>query len=906
MILVFEDERDLKYIKPEKSRICLSTAHYKDGNHSLCWDFQEGGKLDFSVPVDYKPVSFSGHDSRCSVFGVYIYSEDKTPRTLHFRFFRKGKEQCGFDANISYTGWRSIFVKFDGDMAGAPCEDMDSLTISVSGLPGRLYLDQLVPASLMDPRSPVASQQVPFVQSPKKPQFTHYTLMKQIPKTSGKRIQDKDRICKIYEETILHNYGSMAKGVEEINSYYNDIGIVETSEGICGKPVEYFWQKEIYQTQSYPIPHSPLRLKEYVEILFSTACAYHSTKEDRFGDIYINMLRHLMDQGLQAGSSLGVLHQADYSLRMLYPSIFLMREAIDRAGLMDEVISMIKWFTEFGLIFVTENTHELVTADTLNNFSQGYFVCVLLCDDQAYLWALITWINKHLRPTAGLSGLIKEDGSIYHHCNHYTLYGMDGLAGIMPVIYVLSAAGIHIEQDAWESLSKVLLCMRFYANKYDLPIAMCGRHPNGKWQINRRMFRYWALAALERGDSLPVSVYKRLWDKSQAQEADLPLFLSDIPQEKSLEGQLTMNYACAAFHRWNDVLVSVKGFSKYLWGNETYMANNLYGRHMAYSHLEIIKDSLKESGFRTEGLDWAALPGTTAIHFPVENMRSLVYNLDDKSGFEEMLLSDQPFAGGVDNGKTGMFAMVISGHPKYDGSHFAVTSKYFVDGFVLCLGSDIQNDEERYPTYTTMFQKAGESTLKDGVIKDCMGNLYYPKPGQKIDVKQGVQTSKDQTGKGENSGFYSIAYIDHGIAPKGDCYEYGIGLLGREKLQYSILQQDRTAHIVQFGNTTYYAIFESESFKGGKWLSKTDNMLLLMVQEEEGLLKCWACQPDLGLYDHDPSQYDETGARKEVSVYSRQWIYNPVKRHNINLTIAGREINFNAKGGQIIYFTVNL
>ena len=166
-----------------------------------------------------------------------------------------------------------------------------------------------------------------------------------------------------------------------------------------------------------------------------------------------------------------------------------------------------------------------------------------------------------------------------------------------------------------------------------------------------------------------------------------------------------------------------------------------------------------------------------------------------------------------------------------------------------------------------MFQKAGESTLKDGVIKDCMGNLYYPKPGQKIDVKQGVQTSKDQTGKGENSGFYSIAYIDHGIAPKGDCYEYGIGLLVG-KLQYSILQQDRT--VISFNLETPLTMpYLSESFKNKVAVVWT---ICFSICREKNIVKCWACQPIWGYTTMTlPNMMKQSAT---ISVYSGM-DYNP-------------------------------
>ena len=98
--------------------------------------------------------------------------------------------------------------------------------------------------------------------------------------------------------------------------------------------------------------------------------------------------------------------------------------------------------------------------------------------------------------------------------------------------------------------------------------------------------------------------------------------------------------------RRNEWLAGVKGFSRYLVGNETYIKNNLYGRYMSYGTFQILEKSLKESGFESEGWSWAHYPGTTAIALPDEKLISAISQIDTQSGVEEMLISDETYSGG--------------------------------------------------------------------------------------------------------------------------------------------------------------------------------------------------------------------------------------------------------------------
>ena len=91
------------------------------------------------------------------------------------------------------------------------------------------------------------------------------------------------------------------------------------------------------------------------------------------------------------------------------------------------------------------------------------------------------------------------------------------------------------------------------------------------------------------------------------------------------------------------------------------------------------------SGWQEAGFDWNRIPGVTSIHLPFDQLRARVLNVDTFSGMEEMLYSDEAFAGGLSQAHlNGNFGMVLHEHDKYNGSHRARKSFHFFDGTIVC------------------------------------------------------------------------------------------------------------------------------------------------------------------------------------------------------------------------------
>ena len=389
--------------------------------------------------------------------------------------------------------------------------------------------------------------------------------------------------------------------------------------------------------------------------------------------------------------------------------------------------------------------------------------------------------------------------------------------------------------------------------------------------------------------------------------------------EPDPQGNLALGYGCVSVQRRDNWAAVVRGHSRYLWAAEHYLDANFFGRYLAHGSMQILTGKPDEmvtfttSGWQEAGFDWNRFPGTTTIHLPFDQLRAKVMNVDTFSGMEEMLYSDEAFAGGLSQAKlNGNFGMKLHEHDKYNGSHRARKSYHFFNGTIVCLGTDIENTNEEFPTETTVFQLAATTPemhdywvayKSDGqTYIDPNGVGYYLSKNSMKAAK--YERNFPQVTVGERnpkptSGDWVSLVLEHGKAPKGASYEYAV--LPRtdaaslkafaKKPSYKVLQQDRNAHIVRSltDNLTSYVLFETpQALPEEGLLQKADTSCLVMIREDRDKLLLTVSQPDLALY-RGPSDeaFDKDGKRMERSIYSRPWIDNDSGEIPVTVTLKG-------------------
>ena len=156
---------------------------------------------------------------------------------------------------------------------------------------------------------------------------------------------------------------------------------------------------------------------------------------------------------------------------------------------------------------------------------------------------------------------------------------------------------------------------------------------------------------------------------------------------------------------------------------------------------------------------------------------------------------------------------------------------------IVCLGSDIhaKNSEPRR-TQTTLFQDkyiTGISSIyingdtkwlsknfsrlinDSAAILDTNGNGYYIPKGSSVDVVISLQNSKTNDGKTPTNARYATVWLDHGVNPLSESYEYAILVAADASCidalrtdqtsgspRYEVLYKNSAAHVVRFVDNT--------------------------------------------------------------------------------------------------------
>ena len=961
---VVTDERMFSFEKPQipdcitatHSRLSVSDLHYKDGKHSLEWTFEPGGILELKKDLKFEKKDPTGKDLYLSAFIVWVYNEVPQDATIEFQFLKDGKRCTSFPFGINFSGWRAAWVCYERDMQGTPEEGMNELRIIAPNSKGSLFIDHLITATKVDARQQTADLQVPFVNAGTTNHWLvvyQHSLLK--PDIELTPVDDKQRaemqlLEKRFRDMIYTKGKITDKEVENIRKKYDFYQITYKNGQVSGVPIYMVRAAEAYERiipdwNKDMLTKMGVEMRAYFDLMKRIAVAYNNSTakpviREEMKKKFLAMYDHITDQGVAYGSCWGNIHHYGYSVRGLYLAYFLMKDVLRETGKLQEAERTLRWYAITNEVYPKPEVNG-IDMDSFNTQTTGRIASILMMEDTPeklqYLRSFSRWIDFGCRPALGLSGSFKVDGGAFHHRNNYPAYAVGGLDGATNMIYLFSRTEFAVSELAHETVKNVLLTMRFYCNKLNFPLSMSGRHPDGKGKLVPMHFAMMALAGSPDGkeeyDSEMVSSYLRLISDpsiandspeympkvSNAEERKVAKLLIEkgFRLEPDPQGNIAMGYGCVSVQRRSNWSAVARGHSRYLWAAEHYLGANLYGRYLAHGSLQILTAAPGQtvtpatSGWQQEGFDWNRIPGVTSIHLPLEQLQAKVLNVDSYSGIEEMLYSDEAFAGGLSQQKmNGNFGMKLHEHDKYNGSHRARKSYHFIDGMIVCLGSDIENTNTEFPTETTIFQlavtdKAGHDYWKNyqgdkKVWVDHLGTGYYVPTPIRFEKNFPQYSRMQNTGK-ETKGDWVSLVVDHGKAPKNGSYEYAVLPQMNETLMkkfakkptYKVLQQDRNAHIVESVSEQIisYVLFETpETTLPGGLLQRVDTSCLVMIHKGSAdKIKLTVAQPDLALY-RGPSDeaFDKDGKRIERSIYSRPWIENASGEIPVTVTIKGQ------------------
>lgn len=926
------------------SKLSTSGEHFKHGLCSARWEWSRAGaQIALRRPIDYLAENPNPKETSVSTFVFWLYAPQSVEGSLRFEFRKQGRTCAWFDYGLGFTGWRGAWVAFDRDMQGTPEEGMDELVVTVSGAKrGELYLDHWIPASFQDVRHHTADFQAPYINARTNSHWlvllkswNHKLDIAPEAAVTAEQQREMDTVLGRLQRLLLE--GRKTPAMKTLRKQFADYGITRNADGtVKGKPVFFVRYAETYINlgggdMKKRLADSFQLLRQCNDLLYHIAIRYRrstdTSERAELADMYLTLTRHLLDQGFAAGSGMGTLHHLGYSMRNFYTAPVLMRDVLVEAGLADEMQQAMEWFSGVGEVKLRPEV-DGIDIDAFNTSMTGRLASLLMLADNpykvAYLKAFSRWIDNGYKVTEGTSACFKSDGTVFHHRHHYPAYAVGGFDGAVNAVWLLNGTRFGVSAEGREVLKRALLEMRFYCNLQSFPLAMSGRHPDGEGALVPWHFGRLAEAGTSDGseavDRELAAAYMRLVPADDARSRAFAA--QGIRPEKDPEGTRVYGYNASLSHRRDGWLVTVAGHSRYVWSAEIYQGANHYGRYLTHGSMQLLGDgepvSAFGSGFRREGWDWCHIPGTTALEIPMERMKANILNVDTCSGYEEMLLSDESFAGGVSHrGRSGAFGLKLHEHDKYNGSLRARKSWFLFDNRVICLGSDIGNDAEG-GLHTTLFQSClptpdaptgvnGEEVaalpyrtdLEGGVqLTDNLGNAWFVPQGR-VTVRRSHQQSPHEETDAPTENDFVTAWIDHGAGRvRGGHYEYMMAVHASDaeraeyavRAPYRVVSADRNCHaVVDLGSGTLgAAVFEAGAVENGGAVQAVSLPCLYMESREGAELTLSVADPDLRFYEGESDErFDADGKRIERSIYSRDWIDNPSIASVLRVKLAG-------------------
>jgi len=559
-------------------------------------------------------------------------------------------------------------------------------------------------------------------------------------------------------------------------------------------------------------------------------------------------------------------------------SLFLNKELLQEEGLLDDELKTLNWISNVvGPQYDFPKLWEVTgyNADGIRSMFNNRLCYVLSLpqnheerENEAKYFSRL--FNKSLQISDGWADLIKSDYMGYHHKNAYlSAYAPNAYHTASLMTYLLNGTSLQVDDLAIENLSKAILTTRIYSNKYDCPRASAGRFPDNLGVLVRNLpcFAYMAEVSSDFKDEME-SAFMRLWDPSYeyftpnylqsvnckimyhgsigAIQAAVNLSEKNITAENDPKGFWFYPYGGLGIYRNHNWLLSFKGNSKYIWDFESSKTENLYGRFASAGALRILAGgnpiSSDGSGYKIDGWDWTRLPNATTLNMPYEELQSK----------KTRNFSIESYLGGIAlDEKAGFVSM------KYRAplnSLFLNKSFFFFEDFVVAMGSNIQAPEDNYSVQTTLYQNGIEdfqiSTTVNGktitgeqnteeefsnlTLTDAQGHSYFIPGKATLSIQRLSQSTPLDHGKKDKSGDFASARILHGTNPDNTSYLYYIkingGSSGAQSLKenstklFSIVQQDKIAHIVRYEKTksTAYALLQAESITNDTLIKSTN------------------------------------------------------------------------------------
>lgn len=910
--------------------LSISPFHYKMGTESLRWDWNGGSVITVTNPniTAADVTDFAKHT--CD---FWVWNGSAIPSgQLKIEFMNGATAQYWFEFNLDYTGWRRAVRSYRHDMSQRPSPSSTFTSVRITAPAtgtGSLFLDAVTWVGkrferIRDAQNPgIAGDYSNTLYS------DSYAYLPTIPddEPTASEIADLAILRSRWLSAAKGNSAPSSSSVTSAGVSFDAMNIVEDSNGIRGAVVG----QNTDDLESWPRTLA----RDYV---WESGTAIDSR------DKMLKLARHLMDQGHGANSNELPTAPAgiNYNYRSLPNALILMAPAYD-AATKQKTWEWLRWAYRNGDFWST--SWERNTDDIHLHAVQQLGAILFLTSDKEAVHQLKgnkLYLDRFWQLSEGSEGGVKVDGTGFHHRSHYNNY-MYAYNTMVFTAYQLRGTEFQINKSAYENLRLAFLTyMRMSAdsagNTYGyFGNSLCGRKPF-ETSTSFSQAAMQQLGELGGQFSTPVSSADPVVAKAYNRRFGVDHF-SDFTQykvEPSPDGFHQFNYSPLGIYRRANWVASIRAPQRYFWSAEIWTNSNVYGRYQGYGALEMLYHGMVSprtpkdvngnnvripdpanaantipkvvtvrSGQSEDGWDWSQPPGTTTIALPHDKLgmmeREDVHSQLNFSG----ALAFRGDGSGAQS-QSGLYAANFqeSKPASIQGLNHNLSfvwrkSWFCFDSQIVCLGSDITNQNATHPTVTTLFQGVlptrSTATILNGTsltafphsetvsgagapwLLDSYNTGYLLQSNGNLKISRSNQVSARHTGNGATTtDDFAKAWIDHGINPDDEGYEYSVfpntttsamttaatTHASAASKPYRVCQRDTDAHVVKWkaSGQIGYAIFTNEDLP-----AETQNAGLLMSVERPCLVMAqlgtsgdaWisVVDPDLN-FTHPQAEYN--------------------------------------------------
>lgn len=932
-----------------KGNVSIASDRSKDGNRSLKWNAVSGATLEINPNGLKEALKSKNGGIQC-----WIYNDKLSNDTLQFNVIdNDGNKVWSWGLKLNYKGWQAMWIHFyqQAFKGVSYNRSKEYKIVAVNGNEKRsLYFDNFefvrhVIGKHTDDAFYVSRPMVNEFGTSHPWTYTKYWDRQQIPDLSKKPSDYKERLESIqkieqrYRSWVLPGHDKkspnyiirekslqqfISQGVDKLNNYN-----IKVKNGvITGTP--------LYSIRG---ENKPFFADLSMSILLPLALDYLYNGNQKSGENYLLALNYMHDQGWRAGSALGSIDHEMLRHSGYFHSIFLMKDLLKKEGILEREMATAKWYLNWNELY---HLPPFVgcTADFMRTLFMYRLLVVFMEDGPAKvndMYYYHQWIEKSMSIAPGFSDTFKPDYVGYHHRGVYmNAYGPNAFHMASVISWMLDGSAYSLSDQSMDNLTQSVVVASKMNYRYHIPMGVCGRFPHNDANYINIVPSLAYLLHTQKGATDEVkSEYLRTYPASRSEQSltlmnradskleylhtlgavslmeDAYLKVKNLAKEENHRSVFTFKpYAGLGLYRVKDIQFSVKGWSAYIWDFEGgKKGENLYGRYLSYGGLQSYEPTPSVIGFDlSKGFDWNHIPGTTSKVLPLKTLKFGKHNK-----FKHRNFTDQTFLSGLDNNDKGWVGIKLH-DTVFDPSFYANKSYLFLPNRILCMGDQITSKDKDNSCVTTIFQRIDEKnhrlklngkyfTSKDTTIisKKAQrvqfedGLTYWVAPNQELHIQHRMVTNpkgkKKKKKKNRAMGVKSyIAWLSHDKAPSNGRYHYEIQWSDKKLKPMKHVTMNKSSHQVVDGKTTYYHIWNADSFKGDKMIGKVSDPISLSLTKEKHSLQLSLTDPDM-----------RRPMVKNIGELSHEKVIAPSVSKQVKIYLKGRyRLSDNAKGFKIL------